>query len=208
MNRDNELCVRKSMDNLLVMSLECPPRPTNFAAELLKSIILLGETAIDATAGNGHDTLFLAKQVGAEGKVIAFDIQEAAISSTFGRIQEAGLENRVSLVLASHTMMEDHADAGSVAAVMFNLGYLPGTDHAVTTGEDTISALEMAVRLLRKGGALSVVCYPGHSGGDDEAARVEKWMEKLPEKGWRVVKYGAIGTIKPAPFLLFAVKNR
>ena len=184
-----------------------PPRPTSIAAGFLKDLIPAGACAIDATAGNGHDTLFLAETVGPEGKVLAFDVQEAAIVSTRARIETAGYGGRVDFFQESHATMAEHAAEGSVTAVMFNLGYLPGADHAVATGDDTLTALEAAVRLIKNGGALSVVCYPGHEGGDSEAVKVEAWMAALPERGWRVLRYGAIGTRKPAPFLLFAVKG-
>lgn len=35
-----------------------------FSKSLLEKIVSAGETVIDATAGNGYDTLFLAKLVG------------------------------------------------------------------------------------------------------------------------------------------------
>ena len=166
----------------------------------------VGDTVIDATAGNGHDTVFLAEATGAAGRVIAFDIQKEAILSTEARVKEAGFTGRVQLCQESHALMGNHAGTGSVSAVLFNLGYLPGADHALATGGDTIDALEVAARLLKAGGALSVVCYPGHAGGDEEARAVEEWMASLASQKWRVVKHAALGTLRPAPFLLFAVK--
>ncbi len=192
------------MNDDAVMS-HLPPRPTDLAQQILRGIIAAGDTAIDATAGNGHDTLFLAEAVREDGRVLAFDVQEAAIVSSRARITEAGYADRVEFFHQSHSSMADHAEAGSVAAVVFNLGYLPGADHSVATGEDTIMALEAAAGLIRGGGVLSVVCYPGHDGGGDEAMRVETWMATLPARGWRVAKYGALGTLKPAPYLLLAV---
>lgn len=184
-----------------------PPRPTTVSALLFRDIIVPGDTAIDATAGNGHDTLFLAEAVGPEGRVLAFDVQEVAIASARARIGAAGYAGRVEFFQKSHAVMAEHAAEGSVAAVVFNLGYLPGADHTVATGDDTLTALETAARLIKNGGALSVVCYPGHEGGEDEAAEVEAWMISLTDHRWRVVKYGSIGTIRPAPALLFAVKG-
>lgn len=183
-----------------------PLRPVGLAQHFLTALLSAGDVAIDATAGNGHDTLFLAKAVGPQGEVLAFDVQEAAIVAARTRIEAAGYGDRVDFFQKSHAMMADHAEEGSVTAVMFNLGYLPGADHAVATGGDTLAALEAAVRLIKPGGALSVVCYPGHEGGDQEAAAVETWMSALPERGWRVVRYGAVGTRRPAPFLLFGTK--
>ena len=52
-----------------------------FSKSLLEKIVSAGETVIDATAGNGYDTLFLAKLVGESGKVFSFDVQQEAIDS-------------------------------------------------------------------------------------------------------------------------------
>jgi ubiquinone/menaquinone biosynthesis C-methylase UbiE len=182
-----------------------PPRPTALAQQFLRAVIQPGDLVIDATAGNGHDTLFLAECVGAGGRVLAFDVQEAAVASARQRIEAAGLAGRAAFFRESHERMGAHADDGSVAAIMFNLGYLPGEQHDLTTeAEATLRALEVAARILKPGGVLTVVCYPGHAAGEVEAVAVEQWMKS---KGWRVAKYGAIGTRKPAPFLLVARKD-
>ena len=181
-----------------------PPRPTALAQEILKPLIRPGDLVIDATAGNGHDTVFLAECVGPEGKVLAFDVQEAALVSARARVGEGAW---VEFFHESHGNMGAHAADGSVAVVMFNLGYLPGENHALTTeAAETLCALEIAARLLKSGGGLSVICYPGHSAGAAEAAAVEAWMSALAGGGWRVAKYGAVGTRRPAPFLLVAGK--
>ncbi len=173
-----------------------PPRPTALAHTLLRSVVQLGDLAIDATAGNGHDTAFLADCVGATGRVLAFDVQESALTATRERVAEQPAA--VEFFLESHAGMAAHAAAGSVAAVMFNLGYLPGDDHQLTTE---------AAETLLAGGALSVVCYPGHLAGAAEAQAVENWMAALAGDGWRVAKYGAMGTRRAAPFLLLAAKK-
>ncbi|MEO7100545.1 MAG: class I SAM-dependent methyltransferase [Luteolibacter sp.] len=178
------------------------------AQQILRDIIREGDLVIDATAGNGHDTLFLAKCVGAAGKVLAFDVQEAAIASARAKVEKAGFGAQVEFFLESHEQMDSHTEVGSVSAVMFNLGYLPGDDHELTTEAwSTIVALEIAAKSLKQGGVLSVVCYPGHSAGAVEAMGVESWMKVRAKRGWRVTKYGAIGTQKPAPFLLLAARS-
>jgi len=181
-----------------------PPRPTALAQEILRPLIRPGDRVIDATAGNGHDTVFLADCVGPAGRVLAFDVQAAALASARERVGDrAGVE----FFQESHAKMEKHAAAGSVAAVMFNLGYLPGHDHELTTeSSETLLALEAAARLLKPGGILSVICYPGHPAGAAEALAVENWMSALAGHGWRIAKYGSIATRRPAPFLLLAAK--
>lgn len=184
-----------------------PPRPTELAHRLLEDVLKPGDQVIDATCGNGHDTLFLACCVGESGRVLAFDVQEVAIRSAKQLLQANGVDAKVHFHCESHARLAEHAATGSIAAVMFNLGYLPGADHAVIThSSETLLALEAAARVLRPGGWLCVVCYPGHEGGDDEAVEVERWMTALTSGGWRVARYGMLGTKRPAPFLLTAVK--
>lgn len=182
-----------------------PPRPTALAQQLVAPWLRPGSRVIDATAGNGHDTVFLAHGVGAGGQVLAFDVQEAALASTRARARAEGVEARISLIADSHVRLEEHAGAQSIAVVMFNLGYLPGEDHGLTTTADqTAAALDAAARVLEPGGILSVVCYPGHEAGSGEAQVVEAWLHARASGGWRVARYGAVGTRRPAPCLWLA----
>jgi tRNA A58 N-methylase Trm61 len=184
-----------------------PPRPTELARMILGEWIHEGDLVIDATAGNGHDTVFLAQCVAESGRVLAFDVQEAAIRSASLRVAEAGLRSRVEFHLTSHARMADFAGPGSVAAVMFNLGYLPGEDHALATGlTETLSAMDAAAELIKPRGVLCVICYPGHAGGAEESAAVERKLASLAHTGWRLAKYSLPETLKPAPFLLLAAK--
>jgi len=175
--------------------------------EYLRGKIREGDLVVDATAGNGHDTVFLAECVGESGKVLAFDIQEEAIQSARAKVAAAGLAAWVEFHLKSHGRMSEHAAHEGVAAVMFNLGYLPGHDHEVTTQtSETVQTLTISAGLLKFGGVLSVVCYPGHATGLEEAAAVESWMAARGNDGWRVARYAMLGTRSPAPYLLLAVK--
>lgn len=184
-----------------------PPRPTQLAQILLRNLISEGDTVIDATTGNGHDTVFLAECVGLSGRVQAFDIQEQAIRSAKAAVMAANFGDRVEFHQLSHIRMAEHAEHGSVAAIMFNLGYLPGDDHDFTTQtKATLTAMAVAADLLQPGGILSVVCYPGHPEGALEAAQVEAWAASQAAFGWRTAKYAMIGTLQPAPFLLVSRK--
>ncbi|OYV05981.1 MAG: rRNA methyltransferase [Verrucomicrobiales bacterium VVV1] len=184
-----------------------PPRPTELAHLLLQRVIAEGDLVIDATAGNGHDTVFLARCAGKSGRVLAFDVQQAAIEASRRLIESSGVSANVEFFQKSHIHLPDHVSPGSVAAIMFNLGYLPGSDQSViTTTSETLLALEAAVQTLRPGGWLCVVCYPGHDGGNDEASAVESWLSSKPGE-LRVARYGMLATLRPAPFLLTAVKR-
>lgn len=146
-------------------------RAIEAAQRVVREVVRAGDVVVDATVGNGHDTVFLAQLVGPAGRVLGFDVQAAAIASTRHRVDEAGVGAWVELFEESHANMAGRLD--EAAAVMFNLGYLPGGDHAVITrSEESLSAIRAAVDLLRPGGVLAVVCYPGHPGGDVESAAV------------------------------------
>jgi predicted methyltransferase len=182
-----------------------PPRPTALVQEILRPLIRVADLVIDATAGNGHDTLFLAECVGETGRVLAFDVQQAALESAALRV--GPLVSRVEFFLESHVAIATRAAPASVAVVMFNLGYLPGEDHDLTTeATETVAALNAAAAVLKGGGVLSIICYPGHPAGALEAAAVEAWVAMRTAEGWRAARYGGIGTRRPAPFLLLLVK--
>lgn len=183
-------------------------RPTARAHRELAAVIRPGDLAIDATAGNGHDTVFLAERVGESGRVIAFDIQAEAISATRARLAAAGLADRVTLIEGSHAGIAGAVEPASVAAVVFNLGYLPGGDHAVITlQEETLAATRQALSVLRPGGLLAIVCYPGHPGGDEESAAVLAWTRDLEDSLYGCEVIRREGTLRPAPFLILVRKK-
>ncbi|MDR2845078.1 MAG: class I SAM-dependent methyltransferase [Puniceicoccales bacterium] len=153
------------------------------AAAALRS----GDWAVDATAGNGHDTAFLAQAVGPTGHVFAFDVQQAALDGTDARLRKLGLADRVTLVHAGHETLAAHLPAhwrGAVAAVFFNLGYLPSAARdIITRSETTLPALADGTDWLRSGGHLSVLVYPAHPGGGTEAQDVHNWLKEAELRG-------------------------
>ncbi|WP_028612095.1 tRNA (mnm(5)s(2)U34)-methyltransferase [Paenibacillus harenae] len=174
-----------------------------------------GDIVIDATAGGGVDTLALAKLVGPKGKVYAFDIQQEALDRTsarFAAYADAAALPEVKLLLQSHSGMADAVEQdaiGRTAAVMFNLGYLPGGGDlsVITEPASTIAALNAAVTLLRPGGIVTCVLYPGHPGGAEEAAAVEAWAANLPQTLAQAVIYRQ--PQRPtAPYLVAAEKRQ
>lgn len=135
-----------------------------FTKSLLEQAVSFGDVAIDGTAGNGHDTHFLAGLTGATGKVFAFDIQEEAIQATRARIHEF---EQVELIHDSHDKIKDYVSQ-PIAAAVFNLGYLPKGDHRIITkAKSTLAALEQCLMLLKLKGVLLVVVYSGHEGGSE-----------------------------------------
>lgn len=161
------------------MLIERPGSAVRWARTFILPALGQGSRAVDATAGNGHDTLFLAGGVGPGGRVYALDIQEEALESTRKRISEAGLSDKVIIIPGGHQDMESLVGE-PVDAVMFNLGYLPGGDRSVITRpETTREGLRAALRILRPGGRLSVVVYTGHPGSREESGEVSGLLAAL-----------------------------
>ena len=129
------------------------------ARDALLQAVNAGDTVVDATMGNGHDTLFLAEQVGPEGHVCAFDIQESALESTRALLEAHHAADRVTLFCQSHAELAGSVPAG-IAAAVFNLGWLPGGDHTVTTRTaSTRQAVLAALELLKPGGIVTICAY-------------------------------------------------
>ena len=176
-----------------------------FSKELLKQVVAPGDVVIDATAGNGHDTLFLSELVGPAGRVIAFDIQEKAIESTRERVKG---HSQVELVLGSHSDLDRYADC-PVSAVVFNLGYLPKGDHSVITKPDsTLEAIRKSLGVLKMGGLVLLAIYHGHEGGSEERDAVLSFVSGLPQKDYDVLRYGFINQKNSPPFLVAIEKKR
>lgn len=162
--------------------------------------------AVDATCGNGHDTLLLASLVGDTGHVWGFDIQEQAIAETSRRVAEAGLAERVTLLQTGHENLAQHV-TGPLQLVLFNLGYRPGGDRTIITSPDTTaSALEQALTLLGAGGVIVVTIYPGHCGGREEQATVENWAAGLTPRTCHSWRMGQTNASPDAPYLLLIQK--
>ena len=141
-----------------------------------------------ATAGNGNDTLYLAKLVGVEGQVIAFDIQEDAVANTEKRLQEQDMSERAKVVLDSHVNMASYAKENTVDCIVFNLGYLPGGDHKMATqANSSIEAMNVALKLLKKKGLLSVTIYSGGDSGFEEKDAVLSWLRQLDQRKYLVL---------------------
>ncbi|MUT67524.1 class I SAM-dependent methyltransferase [Paenibacillus sp. NEAU-GSW1] len=173
-----------------------------------------GDIVIDATAGTGVDALALATLVGPKGTLYAFDIQQDALDRTRTRLAALDADGRLPalrLLLRSHAEMAAAVApeaAGNVAAVMFNLGYLPGGDETVITEPaTTIAALNAALSLLRPGGIVTCVLYPGHPGGEIEAAAVEAWASQLPGAAAAAMLYRQPQR-QTAPYLIAVEKRR
>jgi tRNA1(Val) A37 N6-methylase TrmN6 len=182
-------------------------RATEFSHFVLDRFILPGQTVIDATAGNGIDTLFLAERVTKTGKVYAFDIQKNALEKTKALLNEAGHLKQVSLIHDSHENIKDYVE-GPLHSVIFNLGYLPGGDKSIITEkESSLQSLRYCVEVLVPGGVIAIVAYPGHAGGNQEACAIEAYLAKLPSPPWYVLSWKRVNGTGKAPYFLLAQKR-
>lgn len=167
------------------------PSAVRWAQLLLEDRLAPGDAVLDATCGNGHDTLFLVRLVGPAGHVYAMDVQAAAVEETHKRLIEAGIpETGFTLIHAGHETMAENlpaAHCGKLAGIMFNLGYLPGSDKSVITRtETTLLAVAVALEMLRPGGLLTIAVYPGHEGGAEEQRTLAEWAAALPPRKYEV----------------------
>ncbi len=160
---------------------------TDLAHYMVSMVINAGDLAVDATAGNGHDTAFLAEKAGPSGHVYAFDIQEQSLKATADKLKEKALEQRVTLIHAGHEEIARHV-VNPVKIVMYNLGYLPGGSRRVKTeSKTTLNSFEQALTLLEPGGIITLVLYPGHPEGLLEKKELLRVCTKLPPSGYTVV---------------------
>jgi SAM-dependent methyltransferase len=190
-----------------------------------KDVLRPGDTVIDATCGNGQDSLALAELslTPTCGSLYCIDIQRDAIDNTRDRLQRAlssAVLQRVQFIHDSHAVFPSEIADESVKLICYNLGYLPGKSRRhstsaaapldittptpiITTTASTLQSLSHALRLLCPAGLLSVTAYPGHIGGDEEAQAVETFLSNLNEKDWRVYSHRALN--RPTSPILFLV---
>jgi len=163
---------------------EPPQRPlTVLAQEAIGEVLKAEDTAVDATVGNGFDTCFLAIKVGPNGSVIGFDLQSTAIAATTKRLEAKSLSN-VTLHNTGHERLSEFSTDGTIAAVMFNLGYLPRSDRNIVTHAATSHrAVSAAITALKPGGLMTVVAYRGHEGGPEEYEAVKQLLDSESAHG-------------------------
>lgn len=177
--------------------------------KVLSSHINEGDFCIDATAGNGYDTVFLAGLVGPSGHVLAMDIQESAVSSTRENLANNGLLDRCEVICQSHSDMDSDALCGKADAIMFNFGWLPGGDHDIFTKKDTtIPALQKSLDILRPGGMLSLCLYYGRNNGYEERDAILDFAASLDSRHYAVMKCDFLNRRNDPPFPIFIVKEK
>lgn len=172
----------------------------------LECYIKPGGRVVDATVGNGKDTVYLAGKVGVNGKVYGFDIQEKALRNTYELLKSQGYDDIVQLFHTGHENLAAYVGE-ELDAIIFNLGYLPNGDHSIVTRPDTtIKAVADGLALLRQGGAVCLVVYTGHSGGEEEQAALEHFLAELDKRKFSVAKLSFLNRVK-APYIIMVEKS-
>lgn len=179
---------------------------TYWCHEIIRSQAPKGGFYIDATMGNGNDTLLLCELAGKEGSVLAFDIQEKALNTTKELLASHGYIERAQLVRDGHEHMDQYAKPRSADVICFNFGYLPGGDHAIATTPDTsLTAISKGLDILKSNGMMSLCIYSGGDTGFEEKERILRYLKELPAKEYTVIanEYYNRGNNPPMPVFVF-----
>lgn len=167
---------------------------------------------IDATLGNGHDTAFILTRPNFAGTISAFDIQSEALESARNLLRQKNLVDHPGLTLykASHARITDTlTDIPVFHGAIYNLGYLPGGDHSVTTlAESTLTSLAQVRSKLVVKGRIILVIYYGHPGGLEEKDAILAELATWPQEQFQVLQYGFINQRNNPPLLVAVERLR
>eukprot|EP00210_Caulerpa_lentillifera_P007632 g7289.t1 len=197
------------------------------AQYLWKQFLRRGDSVIDATCGNGADSLYIARLLGPNGTLLSFDIQEQAIHSTkflLGDQMDYQFHQRddicaigcskqgpeIKIFKQSHERIGEYKEEvpGEVKLVTFNLGYLPGGDKEITTQtQSTLRAVKSALETIGQSGMVTIIAYIGHPEGIEEYQSLNEFLTKLDSSKWLVSEY-RIKNRTNSPILLTILRAR
>jgi len=179
---------------------------------LWKNLVKPGDLAVDATCGNGSDTIFLAELVlkGTQGSVIAIDIQNKAIENTKARLLQELTPitiPQIEFICNCHSQLANILGKRKPKLIVYNLGYLPGYDKSIkTTQETTLQSIQAGLECLDEHGAISITCYPGHAEGAVEEETLINFSKQLDPRKWRTL-FCRFTNRTLAPSLILIQKN-
>lgn len=182
------------------------------ALDIIKRVIdenvQQGDLCIDATAGRGNDTLHLCTLVGQSGHVTAFDIQQDAVESTKALLEKHGMSSRADVLLKSHSEMDSLFEEESISLITFNFGWLPGGNHHIFTQKETsILAIEKGLRLLKKGGIMTLILYYGRETGFEERDALLEFLPTLDSKKYTVIEIPFVNRPNCPPIPIIIIKD-
>lgn len=174
----------------------------------LRSTLAPGGLYLDATCGNGHDTLFLCSVAGENGRVIGLDIQPQAAANTNALLAANGMAAIGRAECCDHRELLRFAPPGSADCVMFNFGWLPGAAHDVhSTADSTLPALQAGLDALKPGGVLAAVLYSGKVIGNTEKKAAAEFFRSLPLADYTVLICEFANWADTAPLPCFVIKR-
>ena len=184
-------------------------RLTAAATSWIEAALFDGALAVDATVGNGYDTLFLAHRVGPKGKVLGFDVQKGALAGAREMLKFVGSLDRVSFIHDSHSRLANYLPAeAAIQGAMFNLGYLPrGNRQIMTRPDTTVMALRGVLANLAARGRITILVYRGHEEGILEYVEVRKFLEQLSDDEWIIEEFASTSDSPTAPRLFRVQKD-
>lgn len=160
---------------------------TDFVNFFIDISVKEGFVAVDATCGNGNDTLRLLNRVGRKGKVYAFDIQKIAIENTIKKARESDFFSSLEAVLDSHSKLDLYVKE-KIDFAVFNLGYLPKGDHSIITeSKSTIEAIDKILKKLNPDGKIVLAIYTGHKGGREEYYELYSFFKSIDQSDYNVI---------------------
>ena len=167
-----------------------------------------GGFAIDATAGNGGDTLLLCESVGETGKVFAMDIQQQAVGNTMELLRQKGWLDITQIVQDSHANLLQYVQPESADCVVFNFGWLPGGSHEVfTQKESSLEAIRQGLECLKPGGIMSLCVYYGRNNGYEERDGILEYVKTLDHRRYTVMVVDFANRINDPPIPIMIVKE-
>lgn len=179
---------------------------THWCHEIIRSQAQKGGLYIDATMGNGNDTLMLCELVGESGEVFAFDIQEKAVEATRNLLEKQHITTNCHLILDGHENMDNYIQEATADVICFNFGYLPGGDHEIATKASTsLMAIRKGLKLLKPGGMMSLCVYSGGDTGFEERDCILNYLKELPAREYTVIvnQYFNRKNNPPMPIFIF-----
>lgn len=180
---------------------------TWWCQQVFQSQVPPGGTYIDATMGNGYDTCFLCQLAGTRGHVWAFDIQETALHKTRELLKTHGFQDRATLILDGHEHMGNYLKENSADGIFFNFGYLPGGDHRLGTRTQTsLAAVKAGLKILKKGGMMSLCIYSGKDTGYEEREALLDYLKELSGREYTVIANTYLNRRKDPPLPVFLFK--
>lgn len=180
----------------------------NIINKIIDENVHEGDICIDATAGRGNDTLHLCKLVGESGQVTAFDIQKDAVNSTNTLLNENGLSHRGKAVLDSHSNIDKYFSEDTISFITFNFGWLPNGDHTINTKKETsIEAIEKGLKLLKKGGIMSLIIYYGKETGFEEKEAILNFLPTVDSKRFTVIEMPFVNRQNCPPIPIIIIKH-